>query len=89
MIARSHLRHAPAGTRIHHKPCLERGDQTRPDQRRLATAGGADNGQKPGALKLFQELVDLGFAPKKDIGLIAGKGPQPRIRRVAQLGHLG
>ena len=60
-------RHAPARAGAHHEAALQRGDQARADERRLAAAGRADDRQEPRRAQAPEQLVGFLLATEKQV----------------------
>jgi len=78
---RPHLGDQPARACLRHETELERVEQSRLDQGRLAGSRGADDRQEPGLRQSTNHVVDAVVAPEKQMGFGAPKRPQPRIGR--------
>jgi hypothetical protein len=86
LAARLEIDHGPARAGFRHDPDFERVKEARPDQRRLAAAGGAENREKPRPGQLINHLVDAAFAAEEEIALFLPERSQAWIRQSAAAG---
>ena len=77
---------SPVRTGTGHEAALQRRQQPGPHERRLATAGGADDGQKPPAGQAPHQLVALPIATEEKVRLLLHEGPKARERVGADAG---
>src|SRR6516162_10994455 len=78
ITAGTELRHAPCGAGPGHQALAEGRPQPAVDQRGLAAAGSADDGQKARVGQLVDHGIDLVLPAEEQMLLILSEGPQAR-----------
>jgi hypothetical protein len=76
IFTRTQRRDAPAGTGTRHEAALQRRDQPRSHQRRLAAARGADDGDEAGGPEPADERIGVGLAAEKEMLLVGLERPE-------------
>ena len=70
----------PGRARLRHDAAVERRDEPRADEGRLAAAGRADDGEETAPAEPGQDLVDAGLAPEEEVVLVGLEAAKPRER---------